>query len=93
MLADLELCGEFLTKQMSFPVQPNVRLARIVLQNSTSLFSACHNTASLHETHVRARHQAIFKRYASEPDQDKLNRDKMADMIAAGAHGASNSRL
>ena len=42
---------------------------------------------------VRARHKAIFKVYTSEPTQDKLNRDKMADMIAAGAHGVSNSRL
>ena len=27
-----------------------------------------------------------------EPTQDKLNRDKMADMVAAVAHGISNSQ-
>ena len=44
-------------------------------------------------TRTYAHNWAIFKRYASEPTQDKLNREKMADMIATGTHGVSNSRL
>ena len=44
----------------------------------------------------QSRLQASTKRtyvFASDSTQDKLNRDKMAGMIAAGAHGVSNSRL
>ena len=94
ILADLGPRGELLTKQTSFLVQPYARLARITLQNFTSLFlPAAISLASLHETHVGAQDKAIFKRYAFEPTQDKLNRDKMADMIAAGAHCVSNSQL
>ena len=94
VLANLGQRGELLTKQMSFLAQPYARLVRIALQNFASLFSPTTVLlASLHETHVRARHQAIFKRYASEPTHGKLNRDKMAHMIAAGAHSVSNSRL
>ena len=94
ILADLGPRGELLTKQTSFLVQPYARLTKITLQNFISLFSpAAISLASLHETHAGARHKAIFKRYPSEPTQDKLNWDKMADMIVAGVHGVSNSRL
>ena len=86
--------GELLTKQTSFLVQPYARLARIALQHFTNLvLPATISLTRLHETHVRTRHKAIFKRCASEPTQDKLTRDKMADMIAAGAHVVSSSWL
>ena len=92
ILADLGPRGELLTKQTS--LQPYARLPRIALRNFASLFSpATISLASLHETHVSLRHKAIFKRNASVPTQDELNRDKMADTIAARAHGVSNSRL
>ena len=94
ILADLGPPGEVLTKQTIFLVQPYARFARIALQKFASQFSpATISLESLHKTHVCVRHQAIFKRYASEPIHDKLNRDKMADMIAAGADDVSNPRL
>ena len=83
IVPDLGLRGKLLTNQTSFLVQPYARLARIALRNFTSLFSpATVPRANSHETHVRERLKAISKRYASEPTQDKLNRDRMADVIA-----------
>ena len=94
IFADQGPRGELLTKQSSFLMQPYARLARTALQIFTSQFSpATISLASIHETHVSARQWASLKRCASEPTQDKLNQDKMAGMIAAGAQGVSNSRL
>ena len=85
---------KLLTKQTSFLVQPYVRLARITSQYFTSLFlPAVILLSSLHKTHVCVRHKAIFKQYASEPTRDTLHWYKMADVIAAGVHSVSNSRL
>ena len=79
ILADLGPCGELLTKQTSFLVQPFVRLARTELQNFTSLaIFACHNIACKPPRNVRTR--TTFKAYSSKPTQDKLNRDKTADV-------------
>ena len=78
ILADLGPCGELLTKQTSFLVQPYARLTKITLQNFASTFSP----ATISRVNVSARHWAIFKRDASEPTQDKLNRDKMTDMTS-----------
>ena len=46
--------------------------------------------ANLHETRVCARHEMIFKQYASRPIQDKLNQYKMAELIVAGVHVISS---
>ena len=78
ILADLGPCGELLTKQTSFFVQPYARLTKIALQNFASTFSP----ATISKVNVSARHWVIFKRDASEPTQDKLNRDKMTDMTS-----------
>ena len=92
ILADLGPRGELLTKQTSVLVQPYGLLARTALKNLANLFSpATFSLASLHEMHVRARRH--FKRYASESTQDKINRDKMADIIVDGVHDISNSWL
>ena len=57
ILADLEPCGELLTKQTSFLMQPYARLARISSQNFVSLFSpATISHASLHKMHVCIQH-------------------------------------
>ena len=94
ILSDLGLRGELLTKQATFLLQPYVQPLKIMLQNFASIFSpATIALANLHETQVCMRYLAIFKWYASEPTQDKLNWDKMVDMITAGAHGVSNPRL
>ena len=47
-----------------------------------ALCTACENRVT--KIRVWARHQAIFKRYASKLTEDKLNRHKMADVIADG---------
>ena len=94
LFVDLGPRGALLTMQTSFVVQLYARLARIALRNFASLFSpATISLASLHETYLCARHYATVKWSASDPSQDKLNRDKMADTIVAGAHGVSNSWL
>ena len=80
--------GELLTKRTSFLVQPSARLTRIVLRNCQANL-ACKSTRN---PCVRAT-LGHFQTVAFDPTQDELNQDKMADMIAAGAHGVSNSRL
>ena len=56
ILADIGPHGKLLTKQTSFLVQPNERLARITLRNFTSLFSpATILLASIHNMHISAR--------------------------------------
>ena len=94
ILADQRPRGELLTKQTSFfratlCVTCENRITKIASPFSPATISL----ANLHETHVRARHLAIFKHHASEPIQDKLSRDKIADTIAAGAQGVSISQL
>ena len=56
ILTEIGPCGELLSKQTNFLVQPYALLARIMLQNFASLFSpATILLASLHKTHIYAR--------------------------------------
>ena len=94
ILADLGPRGELLKKQTSFLVQTYAQVARITSQNFASLFSLARILlASLHKMKVRAQHQAIFEQCASKPTKDNLKQDKMANMIAAGAHSVSKLQL
>ena len=53
-------------------------------------FQSLHEEALKIKIFTTATRKLNGNRYASKPTQDKLNQDKMADMIAAGAHGISN---